>query len=271
MNISCFIEIWFKTRTIITMDTNYIKPNLSALGFTDNEIEIYVLLLSIWQSPASSISKRTKIKRVTVYAVLDSLLDKWLITSISKNNTKFFSALNPNKIKDFFIQKIEKEERKLLLANKIIPLLSQISKPELAKPQVTFFEWDDWVIEIFKETLNSKTDIKAFISTKNVWPKLKKFLLEDYADLRKKSGVFSKVIAPYSTSILKYQKNDELSYRETRICPKDTLDIDIEIDVFDDKVAFLAIWRKDELGVLVQNKSISSSIEKIFDLIWNRL
>lgn len=253
------------------MEHSLIKNNLHNLWFTENEIEIYILILSIWQAPASSIAQRTKIKRVTVYATLQTLKEKWLISEIIKNNIKSFIALYPEKLVDHFSRKIEEQKSKLQMAEKILPFLYELNGKNETRPKVNFFEWADWVLDIFNETLNSKWDIKAFITTKNISPKLIKYLNSDYAKLRKKRWIFAKVIWPKNKVTMEYKKKDKEELRLTKLVESDLLSLDIEVDIFDDKVAFLAVKKEDELWVLIQNKSIASSMEKIFDALWEKI
>ncbi len=251
-------------------EKNIIKTNLQNLWLSLNEINIYLLLLSVWQSPASSIANRTKIKRVTVYAVLDTLKEKWLITWINKNNIKFFSALDPEKLIELFNKKINQEKIKLSVAEKMLPYLQEIRWTTVNKPKVSFFEWTQWVLTVFWETLQAKWEIKAFITTKNISEELLKYLNTTYAKLRKKHWIFSKVIAPETSFTKEYQKKDNKEFRKTKLIPKNVLAVDIEIDIFDDKVAFLGIKKEDEIWVLIQNESIANTMRNIFDAVWNK-
>lgn len=68
------------------------------LGLTKNEQEIYLYLLGNGSSIASLIAKRLGIKRVTVYAVLETLNKKQLVNSFQKNNVAYFEAVSPEEI-----------------------------------------------------------------------------------------------------------------------------------------------------------------------------
>ena len=251
-------------------DDNIIKLNLKNLGLTNNEINIYLFLFSVWKSPASNIANRTNIKRVTAYAALDTLEDKWLITKIKINNIQLFSCLDPEKLTDIFSKRINQERVKLAVAEKIIPFLQEIRWKNVSKPKVSFFEWTDWILSIFQESLQSKSEIKAFITTKNISPKLLTYLNTTYARLRKKHWIFSKVIATKKSFTIEYQKKDKDELRETKLIPENILEIDTEIDIFDDKVAFLWVKEEDEIWVLIQNESIANTMRKIFDTIWSK-
>ena len=253
------------------MDINILKYNLQSLWLTKNESEIYTTLLWVWKSPASAIARRTWIKRVTVYACIDTLIEKWLITWIEQWNVKLFSALDPDKLAEISRKKIEKERSKFMMSQKIIPFLQQLSGKEISKPKVSFYEWAEQLMDIFEETLHAEGEIKAFISTKKISPKLKDFLVNKYSGIRKKRGIYAKVIAPKNHITENYQKLDKEEYRTTKLANSDILKLDTEIDIFDDKVAFLWVKEEDEIWVLIKNKSIADSMRKIFDALWEKL
>lgn len=50
------------------------------LGFSEKEASVYLMLLRVGPSPVSSLARRINMKRVTVYAVLNSLIQRGLVT-----------------------------------------------------------------------------------------------------------------------------------------------------------------------------------------------
>jgi len=66
-------------------------------------------LLENGASIASMIAKRLGIKRVTVYAALDTLNKKQLISSFQKNNVTYFESVSPEEIVNICHKKITED------------------------------------------------------------------------------------------------------------------------------------------------------------------
>ena len=67
-----------------------VKETLRKIGLTEEEINIYILLLRKGGSKATLLSKDLGVARTTVYRFLASLHDKGLVGENIQNNVKFF-------------------------------------------------------------------------------------------------------------------------------------------------------------------------------------
>jgi len=81
-------------------------------GLTDGEAKVYLALLKLGTSTAGPIIERSKVANSMIYRILDSLIAKGLVSYITKEKTKQFSAAPPNRIVDYI------EERKKHLTEK---------------------------------------------------------------------------------------------------------------------------------------------------------
>lgn len=84
---------------------NKINEMLEDLGLEKREIKIYLALLQNNTRPALQLSKETRIDRTTIYDILERLIDKGIVSSIIKNNTKHFTALMPDELLLHFKEK----------------------------------------------------------------------------------------------------------------------------------------------------------------------
>lgn len=63
---------------------NMIQETLQHLGFSEKEARIYIGLLEIGTSPASTIARYIKENRVTTYSILKILVKKHIIIESKK-------------------------------------------------------------------------------------------------------------------------------------------------------------------------------------------
>ena len=59
--------------------------------FSEKEARVYITLLSLWELPASTVSRHIWEKRTTTYAILKEMVRKWYVSEIEKN--QHFSIL----------------------------------------------------------------------------------------------------------------------------------------------------------------------------------
>ena len=104
-------------------------------------------VLELGEGNIQDISKKSGVKRTTVYDILNSLKEKKLISSINKGKKAVFSAEDPRKLDG------QLDEKKETL-KKILPELLSITNLLDKKPTIKFYEGDEGIKEVYKDTLN---------------------------------------------------------------------------------------------------------------------
>lgn len=98
-------------------------------GLTEGESKVYLALLGIGQSTAGPIIKKSGVANSIIYKILDSLIEKGLVSFITKEKTKYFQAANPHKIVDYIEEKKEQLEEDKLKVESLLPQLIGLAKP----------------------------------------------------------------------------------------------------------------------------------------------
>ena len=94
-----------------------IVETLQAVGLSEKESATYIDLLQYGESQTGKICKRTKIPSSHIYNILNSLLEKGLISFQLINNIKVFKAAQPDTLAHLFDEKekkLRKEKEQLL-------------------------------------------------------------------------------------------------------------------------------------------------------------
>lgn len=123
------------------MDITAIEKTLEEVGFDKKEVQVYLALLKIGETTATKISRETKIERTLVYYIIEKLINRGLVGFNLKNNVKYYSATEPDKI----LEEIREKEKSFL---KVLPILEQIRKQDYE---------DDVKVDVYKETAGLKT------------------------------------------------------------------------------------------------------------------
>ena len=94
---------------------------LKNLGLNEIESKIYVTLLEKGAVQANSIAKIVGTKRTTIYAILHSLCDRGILTTIVEKKKTFYSAEKPYHLAGIFQKKLQNFES-------MVPFLESLEK-----------------------------------------------------------------------------------------------------------------------------------------------
>ncbi len=111
--------------------------SLKEAGLTEGEIKVYLALLELGSSTTGPIVERSKIARSIIYQILDRLMAKGLVSSITREKTRHFQAAEPTKILEY----IDEREHQLLENRKHVESLlpSLLLKQKLVEKSAANF------------------------------------------------------------------------------------------------------------------------------------
>ncbi len=166
------------------------KKELQKLNFDKKEADVYLALLELGEANIEQIAKKSKIKRTTVYHVIEALKTKGYIEMAKIGKKTLFYAQNPNKIK-------EKLEEKKLVLDKIMPGLLSITNTIDKKPKIRYFEGKEGIREIYKDTLKHHDQEMLVWTTEDILEYFDvDWLWKYYVIKRVKNKIWQRTIAP---------------------------------------------------------------------------
>lgn len=166
------------------------KDNINTLltdfGLTETQADVFIFLYKYWAKSASTVAQAVGWERTNIYKILKRMLSKWIISEITKSGTKHFFIAD----KKVLWNKIEKEyEIAKKKKKKVDNLERELKKLEEEsywdRPKITFFEWLDWLDQIYSNMYNEIEDlnymqIKMFAS--NTLDNKSNFKFSDYGE-----------------------------------------------------------------------------------------
>jgi len=147
------------------MNENLIK-NLQTFGLTEKQAEIFIYLYKFWAKPASIVANAIWWERTNVYKSLKQMWKSQMVSEITKKWIKHFFITDKNIFENKINEEIKEIENK---KNKLNHLNNELEKIEkewfYSKPNVSFYEWFNWMKQIF-ENIYSEIINKKYISIK---------------------------------------------------------------------------------------------------------
>lgn len=247
------------------MHSKIIK-NLKTLGFSENEVKVYLACLQLGRASVIKIAQKAGLKRTTAYSIIDVLLEKGILSKHQDKQGQKFSAELPEKL----ITVLQQKQNALL---EVIPdLLAMASTESDIKPEVKFYQGKEGLKAVYEDTLEScqkGDELAAYFSAEDVYNFLPDYT-PTYVKRRASKGIKSKGIGLDSKMARKHKARDKKELRRSKLVSKQELPISIEKNIYKDKVAFMN-FRGFPFGVIVKSPQIAKSERAIFELLWEKL
>ncbi len=246
------------------------EKELKKLGLTDGESRVYIALLNLGSSTVGPIVKKSKVAYSKIYEVLDRLVDKGLVSFITKQKTKYFQSLGPERLKEHIQkQKQEIEENEKLL-DKLIPQLKSSKK----KTQET---------EVFTGEKGIMTAYDILLDKAKKNSTLRFFYMHDplydekvYEFCYGRVNYNDKKIVP----MLKKKNirwlgivNDTNYAKKIRNSPKPIIQRYVDfpipgnIDITSNSI-LITVWEDNPIGILIHSEEVAKNFKRYFDSIW---
>lgn len=243
---------------IIYNDFMSIINILQQLGFSKNEVDVYLASLEIGVASVQEIAKKANIKRTTAYSVLDTLVQRGYIGKTKVQRKTRFMAEPPDKLL-FIVSNIHSQLTKSLPELKAIYNLKQI------KPKITFFEGKGAIQNVYDDTLREKPKEILEWNTDRYF----KYFPKEYNYIQKRTqlNIRARRMAP-SNSIWhrKHKSLDKMELAETVIVPFPLFSPEIEVNIYNNKVAFINYVEK--ISVIIESPAIAKAMKQAYEISW---
>jgi len=234
-----------------------IQEVLEWIWLWKNESKIYITLLELWKSWITSISKKSWIKRSTIYNYITPLLGKDFIKRSISWKRVLFIAENPNNLVKAF------EERKNNFIKKL-PLLEWIYNENHTNTNLEFYEWKNWIKKIYKEISLSGQSVLAFFSPKKFYDIFSEEYDSYLSNLQRKSWWEIKNLLKNDTFWKDHLKADFTS-NNSKLLPE-SFDFDVDIIIIKNTIVMVSF---EPLYVIkLKNKWLSDFHRNIFNYLW---
>ncbi|MBU2561260.1 MAG: hypothetical protein KKD17_03105 [Nanoarchaeota archaeon] len=247
---------------------NDVISALKSAGLSEKEALTYLDLRQYGESQTGRICERTRIPSSYIYTVLDSLLEKGLVSYKLVNNIKVFSAAEPEALAHLF-----EEKEKEIVAEKE-KLLESISKLKVVPPTVTrltdykYFQGIRGIKSLYAEIINSwKTGDEYYIASapQESFAKLEGFFIDVVHKKRVKDKVRLKMLINRNSEkygvVRKKMPLTEIRYLD--------VDTKTEYGVLNDYF-FLVTYSAEPYGLLIKDKNFASTYRAFFELLWKQ-
>lgn len=253
------------------MNTTY-GEMFHKLGLDEKESKVYTTALVLQTATTTEIAKKAEVSRTTCYGILQSLVDKGLVSKTDKSGVLKFNADNPELLNSYIDS--QKTELDILSdqIKKIMPDLKALRKENQLKPEIEFFEGKNAIASGFlsdwqdlKEMAKKNIPIYIYGRTDRVveaWPGFIK-----YAKKRMGTGVKIKKFVTDEEEVKEMTPIHRKHYQIKRLPKKYVFQAGAH--VYEDKII---LFDFDNLvSVIIKNKPLAQMMRISFEFMWENI
>ncbi len=230
------------------------RETLKSIGLKDEEINIYITLLKLGQSKATTLSKELKLARTTIYRFLEILQNKGLISESIENNVKHYSPVEPKRIPEILKEKVCQMEN-------IIPELESIKKTSSDRTKIELFKGYDGIKTVMKDIIRTGENYTFIGEAEKYFEKLSiDIFSSQWIKQVEKEKIKGRLLCPINQKF-KVAKTEEYKILSKEIVPE------ISMWTYGNKTAQF-VWSEPFYVILIEDKSVTKSNQKIFEYLW---
>ncbi len=246
-----------------------LEKYLEDAGLSDKEVAIYLYLVQVEKASVVDLAEKTKIKRPTVYTILDSLAKKGLVAEIEEDKKTKYVAEPPERLKTYLERKeLSLKELKDRFAQDVIPQIKSLQRETGEKPVVKYFSGKEGIISINEDVYEGGADgspIYILYSKDLLDEVFKNQETDKYKKNRTSLGIPAKVLY---NSTQGEKPSDELAER-IKVDEK-KYPFMADITIYRDKIR-ISILGKKLSGIYIRSKDLADTLKSLFNLAFDNL
>ena len=243
---------------------------LLRIGLSDKEARVYIAVLELGRDTVQNIAKKAEVKRVTVYVILERLMQLGIVSTVSEKKKNYYIAEHPSELENVLNSQLQEIETRRAVLKNSLNELEAIYNFRKDKPSVRFFEGGDGL-----EALD-RYGHDQFSNSKTAWALSPTDLIEEYFPRRRQEAVQERVSAGVKTKTIYVSKDpstenkkDKTELREGVAFSREELPIEGSIIVYPNWGVKIFNFKKGSFfGVLIQSADVANTLDQLFSLAW---
>lgn len=187
------------------------STQLEEFGLSAKEAVVYLAALQLGRAGVQAIAKQAQIHRVSVYDILQTLINKGLINQVAVGKKRYLEAVDPDKL----YQSLHDKEITLI---KLLPELRALQNKGGHKPKVMYYEGKENIWQAYQDRIRHEMDKKENL-VYGTSDELLTMFPKEYGEFTKeriRRGIRARIIVEKSKSGLLEAKRAKEELREVK-------------------------------------------------------
>lgn len=247
-----------------------LQQPLRDLGLTDGEIRVYLALIRLGETTSGPLVDESNVSASKVYAILDRLARKGLVSHIVKRKTKYFKAADPDRLLVYVKEKEAQLQEEEKVIREIIPQLKLNQQTAMTAETAQVYDGLKGIQTARERTLQimKKGDEMWIIGiARTPYEGIMATYFKEYHKQRFSKGILCRYLyneyarKPYGEISAKYPLS------EVRYMPEGVI-THSWMEIYADTVT-IGINKGRSFSVVIQNQEVANSFKIYARLLWN--
>lgn len=245
------------------MEMPEIREQLKSIGLGENEAKAYLACLELGSSMASQIAGKSGIYRTIIYDVLNSLIEKGIVSCVIRENRKYFQAAPPAALIKYLDEKERMLQSQKERAMPLIEKLASIEHPVKEPYSIEVFSGSEGFKSLLEDVLKEGKDYRM-LGFEGIGGRLVKYYYAHWQRRRIRQGIRRHIVAKKSKkgAILKHR---QLTY--ARFLP-DNYEIPTSVLIYGRKSILFLPFGDDIVSIRIDSEKIANSFNTYFEMMW---
>ncbi|MBP9691426.1 hypothetical protein KBD81_05095 [Candidatus Woesebacteria bacterium] len=244
------------------------RKALCSLGLTPEEVTIYLASLEQGTTTALSLARSSGIPRTTVYLLLESLIQKKLISQTDEGAKKAYIPASPEALITLAQKKKDEMQAAITSLRFDLPQLEAVYNQSHRKPRIMYYEGLEEVSKIYEETL--KADAIYLHRTSQDGLACMGEYLTSYNERIGEHMIPTQEIVSDTPQHLAYQARYSNSRNQIRTIPS-RFSCGTDLVIYGQKIAFITYKDALPVGILIDDVEIAHFEHMRFIILWDSL
>lgn len=262
-----------KVHTIYTTDMSVpqtISQFMASLGFDKDSCRIYA---SLWDNGAQTISELARtsdIERTKIYRLLPKLQQSHLIEIDKEYSREIIRPASTDVLQEL----ISNKQERLQSAQRLLPeLIAQRAEGQVDSSRVNVYRGASGVKQLLWNETKAKTEILCLLQEPMQSTAGKLFFERWVAKCNERNlqmrGVVGESFMQSRDSWYETHVNESLANWNGRVIDTKVFNIDHNVVVYNDTVAYFSWNPKNTFGVEIHDPTVAQTQRQFFELLWN--
>ncbi len=229
-----------------------IEKTFEKIGFSPNEIKVYLTLNDHGSMKAGRIAKLAHMDRSSCYNAIKLLLEKGFASYVLIGKVKWFQATGPKRLLDYL--KEQEEDVKSIVSD-----LHERHTRSKIEGQVRLFRGIKGIKAIFLDMVRTGKDNYVFGSEGQFSDRMPEFALQ-FKRMKKEKNMKTYMICR------KDRKELDVGFANHKYLPNIS-ESPAVTNIYGDKIAIL-IWTDEPEGIIIENAAAARAYKSYFDFMW---
>ena len=241
---------------------------LEELNIAGNEAKVYLACLELGPTTITKIARKAEVERATVYAILDRLKEKGLVSIEVKESDRHIQVESPEKLLMLSRHKKRTIEEKEHDFKEILPDLLASVNQRGKQPKVRFYEGKEQFMAVFDQALDEAKEKMYFFGAASIFVDLISYQFEkEWIKRRVRKKIHIDILVHKTPLTERFKIDDSKEMRTTRFLPSN-MKFEASYLLWGNKIA---LWNPVvPLAIVIEDDIIVKMFKEMFLGLWGK-